>query len=304
MSAVETGASILQLDPPQELQQRLLKQADSLAMIPAVAMQALDATKDPECPISKFSSIVERDVKLASDILSMANSAMYAPPRPIASLHQAVVRLGFRQCKNLILTSSIAGLMQRVSLKQQWVRELLWQHSFTTALMGLNLNRVLHLGFQGEEFTAGLIHDLGRTLLAVLEPGLFAEFDPLDFVESFEIIEREQTIVGTDHCSLGGWFVQWSGLPDVLVDVVRYHHATELAGENEKLVALTALADHMANYLQHHGTYVGYDPTTNEAIERLVTLCGPTVMQKFMEQAPQLLESVSKDTAEMIPPLR
>ncbi len=57
---------------------------------------------------------------LASDILSIANSVLYSGGRPIANLLQAAQRLGFRKCKNLILTSSMNSLMKKLSFDEAW----------------------------------------------------------------------------------------------------------------------------------------------------------------------------------------
>lgn len=91
-------------------------------MVPAVAVQALEITNDPECSINQFVSVVERETTLAADILSIANSSIYAPGKPILSLSQAVIRLGFQQCRNLILSSSVSTLMKKLPLGEEWIR--------------------------------------------------------------------------------------------------------------------------------------------------------------------------------------
>ena len=146
---------------------------------------------------------------------------------------------------------------------------VLWRHSVLTGVIAMALNKQFNLGFIGEEFTAGLIHDVGRSLLGVIAPTNFATVDPLDFEETGDFLERERDILRTDHCELGGWFMAHNNLPDPLVEVVCLHHAPAEAGENQKLVATIAVADHMANYLQRQGTPDGYEPQDNSAIEVL-----------------------------------
>jgi HD-like signal output (HDOD) protein len=131
------------------------------------------------------------------------------------------------------------------------------------------LNREYGLGFIGEEFTAGLIHDLGRSLFGVISPAEFSAADPLDFEESAEILRREREILRSDHCELGAWFIANNKLPEPLIDVVLLHHTPHLALVNRKLVAVTAVADHMANYLQRNGSADEYNPQENTAIEIL-----------------------------------
>ena len=191
---------------PPAIGERLRLRSNHLKMLPGIAMQALDIAKDPECVIGDFVGVIERDMTLASDILRIANSIMFSGGRPVMNLHRAVVRVGMRQCKSLIIASSFSSMMKSISLDAEWVREILWRHGFTTALLSLHLNRSLNVGFQGEEFAAGLIHDVGRMLLATCLPEQFQTVDPLDFDEGAETLLNEQNVIGTNHCDVGFWF--------------------------------------------------------------------------------------------------
>jgi HD-like signal output (HDOD) protein len=290
----------LALVPPPGLVARLAKHADQLRMLPAVATEALELAKNPECSISEFAAVVERDVKLAADMLKIANSALYSPPKPIMNLHRAVLRLGFRECQYLIMTASITSLMNRISLKQQWIRGVLWRHSFNTALLAIHLNRSFHLGFQGEEFTAGLMHDFGRTLMAVAVPEQFEQIDPMDFDESPHILKFEHELIGTDHCRLGAWYAVQQELPDPLPEVLLRHHHPELAREGQKLTALIAVADHMANHLQRFEKSAGYEPAANPFWPILAKFADSHFERHFIETAPALMEEAQRDAENLM----
>ena len=104
------------LKPPAELLQSLKRRVGQLQMLPAVAQEALQMVKDPNCSISQFTAVIKRDVKLTTDILRMANSALYCPVTPILDLNRCVMRVGFRECQYLILSASIASLID----PQKW----------------------------------------------------------------------------------------------------------------------------------------------------------------------------------------
>lgn len=256
-------------DPPPELCTRLLNQTSGWQMLPDTAVKGLAMARDPNCSIKEFASVIERDPKLAMEILRITNSAYYGARKPILNLRQAVTRLGFAHCRNVILAASLGSAMRKLPLASVWMQMLLWQHAVLTATIALAINRTCNLGFIGEEFTAGLIHDVGRSLFGMIAPTDFAAADPLDFEESGDLLDRERAVVRTDHCELGAWFIAHNKLPEALVDVVRLHHTPSAPSENRKLVATTAVSDHMANYLQRQGTWDGYDPAENTAIEVL-----------------------------------
>ena len=286
-------------EPPRELQERLMEQLNGISMFSAVAAEALEMVNDVDCSVPDFCNVIERDVPLAMNALAIANSAIYSPSRPTGSLKEAVVRLGMRECKNLILTTCSSSLMKKLPLRTQWVRDLIWQHSFTTATACGYLNRVLDIGFHGEEYAAGLLHDFGRLLLATVDAESFAEADDLSFVEDAQLLQREQKLFGTDHCQFGAWFALHEGMPNMLIDPIRSHHCPADALGNNTLVALVAAADHMANHLQSSGQPDGYDPTTNEAISLLGELVGPSIESRFVDMYDVILQNTQTDIADL-----
>lgn len=286
--------------PPLDLQPRLSGQADALSMMPKVAEKALDIARDPSRGIADFAAVIEQDIGLTSRILRLANSAMFAPPKPITSLHQAVVRLGVKQCKSLIMAASVSSMMNRLSDDQVCVREQLWKHSFFTGVVAVHMARGLGLSFSGEEFTAGLMHDMGRTLLAIAAPERFREADPLDFDETGDVLSRERAIFQTDHCEFGAWYASRNQLPAELVSVIWHHHHPEEAAEHRALVLLTAAADHVANYLQRSLGGAPYDAGTNRAVSMLEAAGHPQAHERFRTLAPQLMEGAVHDAMELM----
>ena len=286
--------------PPAALVAELKRRAAELQMLPSIAVEAMRLAKKPDCSISEYSSVVERDVKLMTDMLKLANSAMYCPTTKIVSLHQAVLRLGLVQCQNLIMTASVTSMMKRISLGQKAIREVLAKHGFTTALIALQLNHAFRFGFLGEEFTAGLIHDFGRTLLAITEPDRFIEFDPLEFDESPAILDRERLAVNTDHCRLGTYYAIYQQLPEPLQEVILFHHQPELASDNQKLTALVAVADDMANHLQRFNESATYDPFSNPFLSTLEKYADNRFLKQYSEMAIPIMERAQQDAEGML----
>lgn len=286
---------------PATVLERLRAQPHGQRMLPAVATHALELAKDPDCNINDFAAVVERDLSLATSFLRLANSVLFSTGRQVMDLRQAGVRLGFRQCKHLIMTTSFNSMIKSMSLDEEWIRELLLRHSFTTALLGTHLNRALKLGFQGEEFTGGLMHDVGRILLATCYSDRFAEIDPMEFDEGTETLLNEEALICTNHCEVGAWFMITNALPEQLCAAVRFHHSpTQAAPEHRRYVALVAACDHMANHLQTHDEAGGYDPNRNGAIQLLEEVGVPRATSRFVESALSLMEAAHRDAKDML----
>ncbi|MBI5757322.1 MAG: HDOD domain-containing protein [Planctomycetales bacterium] len=269
-------------------------------MLPAVAMQALEIAKCPDCTIDEFSALVVRDVKLSVDMLRMANSVICGGRRSISSIREAVIRLGFRQCRNLILSSSMASLMNRTGKEERSIRETLQHHSFLTATLSAHLNRMFDLGFGGEEFTAGLIHDIGRIVLAVSVPRQTSPADAPTFDESEETLAREEEAFGINHCELGAWYATENRIPEELVEVVRFHHQPHLASKNFVLTALVSLSDHMANHLQRFGNLDDYQPDSNHALTILEAYATLDLKANLVSITRPIIEAATHESIELM----
>ncbi len=291
------------LNIPIQIERRLRSTLGGSLMLSTVAMEALEIVKDPSCTIGEYSRIVERDLRLATEIIAQSNSILFSPDRPVTSLHQSVLRLGFKQCQNLILSASLSSLMQRLPLEGRLAQELLWRHSITTAITSVQLNRLLGLGFQGEDFTAGLIHDIGRMLIAASFPDRFEEIDPLDFDESGGVTDAERDTLGTDHCAIGAWYAEVNGLPNELREVLLAHHGDRPATINPRLVALTMASDHLANHVQRHAPAAEYPFRDNPGLQRLEELGSVGAIVRVGELCESLLADLIHQSLDMSKPL-
>lgn len=191
-----------------------------------------------------------------------------------------------------------------LDIQNEEIRNTIWRHSVLTATIATELNRFLHLGFQGEEFSAGLIHDWGRLLIASAFPDHFSQCDPFDFDESRDVLTGEDQILGSNHCDLGCWLAAHQGLPELFCDVIRHHHSnyhsSHLSHQHSRLVALTTTADHMANHYQRYGEIQGYDTTQNPGIP-ILAQCGiPDVIVPFNEIGCEVFQSAIAAAATLL----
>lgn len=279
-------------DPPQKLQDLVLGDGGAQLVLPSVVAEIMVLTTQDDFSTRDLEKFILRDAQLAVEILRLANSPLFATGQPVTSLLQAIIRLGIIQCRNLIHSICISQTLNSVSLEQEWLREVLYKHGFGTASTAIKINRALGLGFKGEEFTAGLLHDFGRTLFAVSDEKLFTSVDDLAFEDEAATIEKEKSAFGIDHCSLGAWYATQCGLPEALVAATRYHHVPTHKHPYQKLTALICAADEVANHVQRHEDTRAYVPESNTGIAVLAELLGSDVRDQFIELVPELTQGV------------
>jgi HD-like signal output (HDOD) protein len=225
----------------------------------------------------------------------MANSALFSGGVPTTKLHQAVVRLGMFQCKNLILSIGMKSLIWQMAGDEKVQCETLWHHGYVTGHLCHQINRIFRIRFDEAGFSAGLLHDLGRILLLLADLECFERANAIDFREEPGLLQRERTAISIDHCALGGWFGEHSNLPDILIQAMRLHHDPEPSKNN--LVALVATADHMANYLQRGEEVETYNPEENLGLASLWARWPAARKERLVSEIPSLMEGALRAAA-------
>ena len=112
---------------------------ERLGAFPQVAMRLLDAIGDERTNVSDLAEIIESDMALASKVLSLANSAFYAPKQQITTIHRSVVVIGFEELQLLTLGIGLSEIFDMSNVPEGFDMEGLWMHSMAVGWMSKNL---------------------------------------------------------------------------------------------------------------------------------------------------------------------
>ncbi len=271
------------------LEQRVLTLVGNLPTLPDTATRAIALADDADVDFGELAQLIEADVAIATGLLRIANSAIYSGADPATKALQAVVRLGRFQCKNLIVSISMKSLLWKMAGEEKARCEALWRHGYVTGSLCHQINRNFRLMFDGVEFSAGLLHDLGRILLLLADVECFERAGGLEFVEAPGLLDRERSAIGIDHCALGAWFGEHSKLPEALMQAMRLHHEPEWNDSSNRLAVLVAAADHMANHLQRGEQAETYDADQNPALAFLCARWSESRRERLRGEIPAMM---------------
>jgi len=271
------------------LEQNVLRLVGNMPTMPDVATRVMGLANDPKTNAADFARLIEGDAAIATDLLRIANSAIYSGGAPAVKLPQAVVRLGIFPCKNLIVSISMKSLLWNMTGDESALCKALWHHGHVTACLCRQINRTYRLMFAGEEFSAGLLHDMGRILLLLADQECFTRINAMDFQEEAGLLQRERAAIGIDHCALGAWFGEQSKLPEVLIEAMRFHHEPNLSPDATRLVTLVAAADHMANHLQRGEDPETYEPEENSPLTSLWAGWSQGKKERLLDELPTMM---------------
>jgi putative nucleotidyltransferase with HDIG domain len=201
--------------------QRNLK---NLKSVPASALQALKVLRDPNANMGEVVQIINYDPGLTSNILKLANSSYFGCARTIASLREAIVRLGSGTIFKIITASMASAVLNRELKGYDLKAGELWDHSVAVAVASENMSELLSLDTSKVAFTAGLLHDVGKIILCDFVQKHSAEIHAALENPDTGFDMAEKAALGFSHADIGGQLLQDWNIPDILVEPVKWHH--------------------------------------------------------------------------------
>ena len=136
-----------------------------LPSLPDLALRIAHAIDDPNTRNEDIARLMRADPALAARVLSVVNSAAFRAGQRIASLDQAVARLGRRRVRNLVVSCLLKGLFETDSTVLRQRMQELWQHSSQVAALSMVLARVTPGLDPDRALLAGLVHDIGEVAI-------------------------------------------------------------------------------------------------------------------------------------------
>ncbi|MFH0884036.1 MAG: HDOD domain-containing protein [bacterium] len=230
-----------------------LEQAEDLPILPQVHAQAMMIAQNPESNIGELKDILKYDPALTATILKIANSAYYGFSHRIESLQTALVMLGLREVTRLLVTAAIVHTFPTEKMPPRFQSDRFWLHSVSTGLLAQYLVNKLKLATNADVFTGGLLHDLGRVLLAAHFPTEYNKVLTYSIENKVTPRMAERQVLGIDHSAIGGYLSTRWELPEALEAMIRYHHAPYRENANYLDVAIVHLSNRIS---KHHGMWL------------------------------------------------
>lgn len=215
------------------IRKRILTRVGNVKSVPVSALQAMRLLQDPNSNMGEIVQTIAYDPGLTSNILRMANSSYFGFSGTIASLKEGIVKLGSKSIFNLVASSIANNTLKTAVNGYEMGSEELWEHSIAVAVASENLAALVAPEESNTAFTAGLLHDLGKTVLGnFIDKNIKKQI--YDKVENkIAIVDAEREILNIDHAELGGKLLEEWRLPINLVKAVEFHHQPDLCREDE-----------------------------------------------------------------------
>lgn len=277
------------------LTQKILAMVRSTEPLSVSATRLLALVGDATHSLDDVAHVAGADPKLALRILRTVNSAAFGLRTEVDSLHRAVGYVGDK---------GVLGIAVRLGSGETFRKELpaygagggdLWRHSLHVAIACRELAKLTgDVVAQDVAYTAGLLHDIGKSLLDDLLSGASpvaatgdmgaGKADHQPHANAIDFDDAERHALETDHAEVGAALLEAWGLPISLQMAVRYHHTPSEAAEADRPLA----------YVVHLGDFLSMMAGSGTEMDALQYTLDPDYVQ-WVKLAPRELDRIQFD---------
>ncbi|MBI4556049.1 MAG: HDOD domain-containing protein [Candidatus Hydrogenedentes bacterium] len=215
-----------------------------LPTLPGIVQKISRITADVKSSAQDLSNVISKDQVLSSRILRLVNSPIYGFPGRISSIKHAIVLLGFNVVKGLMLGTAVFDFAGGVGRG-------LWEHSLGCGILSRRIAKELRMPEFEEVMISGLLHDLGKVVLANVAPVEYRAVVQRARERRLHIAQAEREIIGADHTEVAGWVAEHWNFPSQLAEPLTFHHRPSSANGAKEATAAVHLADILARGLSY-----------------------------------------------------
>lgn len=269
--------------------QQIISNIETLPSLPVVVTKIINMVNDPEVDFKKVADEISTDQAITADILRICNSAYYSKGKEITSVDRAIVTLGIKEVKDIVIVSTTKQVMNKPLVGYDLDKGELWRHNLVVAMTAkkMAIDRKKKQ-ISDVLFTGGIIHDVGKTILALFVANTFKEIISTAQEKQIPFTEAEHLVMGFDHQEIGEKILEKWKFPEVLRAIVRYHHTPAQSPKEFKEVVSFL---HVANTVcLMAGIGLGSDGLFHELNEEAVAITGysPKELEDLFGQIPEI----------------
>jgi len=229
----------------------LLEKFHATKTLSPVAVRLTQLISNEKSTIQEFEKVIKIDPTLVVRLLKLVNSPFFALRQEVDSISRAVVVVGTKNLRNMVVTAALKNVFAQTSPENVFSRARLWLHCAAVSICSQMISERI-FGQKGEDaFLCSILHDIGMIVQDQVTRDRFVHtcstYDP----EAGPFIEHERAAMGTDHCEIGGLLAEEWNLPVDVVDGIRYHHDMEKETVPSSILGIIQVAHYLVSKLDY-----------------------------------------------------
>jgi HD-like signal output (HDOD) protein len=225
----------------------LITQLESLPSISSLYSELMQEVQSDKASIDKVAKIISRDVGMSVKVMQLVNSAFFGVRQNVFKISQAVALLGLETITALVLSAKVFSQFEQHHSENFSINSL-WGHSMQVGKRAKLIAQAENAANEIVEYSmvAGMLHDVGKLVLAVNLPDEYEEIISLAAQENTAIHQVERKIIAITHAEVGAYLLGLWGFSNVIIESLAFHHRPQESSAKE-FTALTAV--HVADVL-------------------------------------------------------
>lgn len=216
-----------------------------LPSLPSIVTKVNEMLNDPNTTNDSLSRVIEKDQAIVFKMLQLVNSAFFGLREKISTTNEACIILGFDAIRNIVLSLSTFNILKHLcdkTLNAHFNVDRFWRHSIGVAVLSRFLAGKTGVGDPEKCFVCGLLHDMGKLMLAHYFPDDFIQVIEHARMNGLIYLDAEKKILPACHPEVGYFFLKKWELPPHLANTIYSHHAVQpgAAFFDESIIVNTA----------------------------------------------------------------
>ena len=203
----------------------LVTKLDNLPSLPHVYLQLNLELRRPEPELHKIDELIGADMAMTAKVLKLVNSAFFCLPCEVSRASHAVKLLGLDTLRALVLTAHVFEQFESHVLSAEDVQQIS-DHSLAVSNSARRIALFEHADqhTQDESFTAGMLHDVGKLILASTLGDKYGKVLDYSAKADVGLFAAERKVLGCSHGLIAAYLFGVWGLPGTIVEAVAWHH--------------------------------------------------------------------------------
>ena len=225
-----------------------INQCPQLASLKSINDTLSELLDSEDSFVGQIAEVIRLDPSLTTRVLDLVNSIFFGSGKDnqkISGVEEASIFLGLNRIRELLAATpvieEITNLGKNVSFFP-WVN--FWKHSIGTAILTREILSLAEKSYEDEsDYVAGLLHNLGKLILAITFPELFKKLSKQNFSNHIHAIKMEKEIIGWDHAKIGAFYLWNHHISDQIVEAIHWHNQPGKSNSDPELASAVQVAD-------------------------------------------------------------
>ena len=272
--------------------EHLVQDVAGLISLPDVCVRVKEMVESSEYSASDIGKVVSKDAALTARLLRIVNSAFYQFPSKIETVSRAVTIVGNRELRDLVFAATVAGIFEKISSDLIDI-ETFWRHAVYCGIVSRIIAKKCRVLHNERLFVAGLMHDIGRLVIAFKLPTQSREVLQYMKDQQVPLHIAERMILGFDHTEVAAELMKAWALPTSHQLAALHHHSPQKANEFVMEASIVYLANAITELAEVGEHDVDYLKDVPEAVWQMTMVSMEDIEDILVEARDQFIDALT-----------